>query len=185
MLPRSILQCFRPALSDYQSWKSLLLSSFEWPLKRGLTVLWTDQNRWVCHHQHQAVLFHSLLKGSKYMIWSLLWENPSMVFLTRLVSSWPGGKPFRYRNYSHWTKEAVNSKEADQSVQMYIGFGLFCICIKLVFSWHGSYSGRFLICLHLHVSRVMRKQTIWILTRSDTNQAVQLLETIRGLKFCI
>ena len=26
---------------------------------------------------------------------------------------------------------------------------------------------------------------MWILTRSDTNQAVQLLEMARGLKFCI
>ena len=31
----------------------------------------------------------------------------------------------------------------------------------------------------------VRKPTIWILTRSDTNQAVQLLEMARGLKFCI
>ena len=30
----------------------------------------------------------------------------------------------------------------------------------------------------------MRKPTIWILTRSDTNQAVQPLEMARGLKFC-
>ena len=35
------------------------------------------------------------------------------------------------------------------------------------------------------MSRVMRKQTMWILTRSDTNQAVQLLEMARDLKFCI
>ena len=31
----------------------------------------------------------------------------------------------------------------------------------------------------------MRKPTMWILTRSDTNQAVQPLERARGLKFCI
>ena len=31
----------------------------------------------------------------------------------------------------------------------------------------------------------MRKPTHWILTRSDTNQAVQPLEIARGLKFCI
>ena len=31
----------------------------------------------------------------------------------------------------------------------------------------------------------MRKPTMWILTRSDTNQAVQLLKMSRGLKFCI
>ena len=31
----------------------------------------------------------------------------------------------------------------------------------------------------------MRKPTMWILTRSDTNQAVQPLEMARGLKFCI
>ena len=38
MLPRSILQYFWPALSDYQSWKSFLLPTFEWPFKTGLTV---------------------------------------------------------------------------------------------------------------------------------------------------
>ena len=31
----------------------------------------------------------------------------------------------------------------------------------------------------------MRKQTIWILTRSDTNQAVQPLKMARGWKFWI
>ena len=31
----------------------------------------------------------------------------------------------------------------------------------------------------------VRKQTMWILTRSDTNQAVQPLKMARGLKFCI
>ena len=31
----------------------------------------------------------------------------------------------------------------------------------------------------------MRKPTIWFLTRSDTNQAVQLLEMARDLNFCI
>ena len=31
----------------------------------------------------------------------------------------------------------------------------------------------------------MRKPTMWFLTRSDTNQAVKLLEMARGLKFCI
>ena len=31
----------------------------------------------------------------------------------------------------------------------------------------------------------MRKPTMWILIRSDTNQAVQLLEVARGLKFGI
>ena len=30
-----------------------------------------------------------------------------------------------------------------------------------------------------------KKKTMWILTRSDTNQAVQLLEMARGLKFCM
>ena len=33
------------------------------------------------------------------------------------------------------------------------------------------------------MSRNMRKPTMWILTRSDTNQAVQPLEMARGLKF--
>ena len=31
----------------------------------------------------------------------------------------------------------------------------------------------------------MRKPTLWLLTRFDTNQAVQLLEMARELKFCI
>ena len=31
----------------------------------------------------------------------------------------------------------------------------------------------------------VRKPTIWILTRSDTNQAVQPLKMARGWKFCI
>ena len=35
------------------------------------------------------------------------------------------------------------------------------------------------------LSRNLRKQTMWILTRSNTNQAVQPLEMARGLKFCI
>ena len=33
------------------------------------------------------------------------------------------------------------------------------------------------------MSRVMRKQTLWFLTWSNTNQAVQLQKTARGLKF--
>ena len=37
----------------------------------------------------------------------------------------------------------------------------------------------------LVLSPGVRKPTIWILTRSDTNRAVQLLEMARGLKFCI
>ena len=35
------------------------------------------------------------------------------------------------------------------------------------------------------MSRDMRKPTMWFLTRADTNQAVQLMEMARGLKFCI
>ena len=37
--------------------------------------------------------------------------------------------------------------------------------------------------LWLKMSLYVRKPTIWILTRSDTNQAVQILEMARGLKF--
>ena len=36
-----------------------------------------------------------------------------------------------------------------------------------------------------HLSRNVRKPTMWFLTRSDTNQAVQLLQIARGLKFWI
>ena len=36
-----------------------------------------------------------------------------------------------------------------------------------------------------HLSRVMRKLTLWFPTWSDTNQAVQLQKIARGLKFCI
>ena len=35
------------------------------------------------------------------------------------------------------------------------------------------------------MSRDMRKPTMWFLTRSDTNQAVQPMKMARGLKFCI
>ena len=35
------------------------------------------------------------------------------------------------------------------------------------------------------MSRDMRKPTIWFLTRSDTNQAVQPMKMARGLKFQI
>ena len=37
----------------------------------------------------------------------------------------------------------------------------------------------------IEMSHNVRKPTMWILTRSDTNQAVQLLEMAKGLKFCI
>ena len=37
----------------------------------------------------------------------------------------------------------------------------------------------------LQMSRNVRKPTMWFLTRSDTNLAVQLLEMARDLKFCI
>ena len=36
-----------------------------------------------------------------------------------------------------------------------------------------------------YMSPGVRKTTMWILTRSHTNQAVQLLEMARGLNFCI
>ena len=35
------------------------------------------------------------------------------------------------------------------------------------------------------MSRDVRKQTMWFLTRSDTNQAVQLPKMARGLKIWI
>ena len=35
------------------------------------------------------------------------------------------------------------------------------------------------------MSRVVRKPTMWIPTRSDTNHAVQLLQMARVLKFCM
>ena len=39
--------------------------------------------------------------------------------------------------------------------------------------------------LYMYMSRVMRKQTFWFSTWSDTNQAVQLQKMARGLKFRI
>ena len=36
-----------------------------------------------------------------------------------------------------------------------------------------------------HMSRNMRKPTMWILTRSHTSQAIQPLKMARGLKFRI
>ena len=41
-----------------------------------------------------------------------------------------------------------------------------------------------LLLFDLQLSRNVRKPTMWILTRSDTNQGVQSLEMARGLKFC-
>ena len=41
------------------------------------------------------------------------------------------------------------------------------------------------LVLQRNMSPTVRKPTIWILTRSDTNQAVQQLEMARGLKFWI
>ena len=53
--------------------------------------------------------------------------------------------------------------------------------------WGVIYTGRNPdVWVNCHnMSRNMRKPTMWILTRSDTNQAVQQLEMSRGLKFCI
>ena len=39
--------------------------------------------------------------------------------------------------------------------------------------------------VHFHLSLCVRKPTIWVLTRSDTNLAVQLLKMVRGWKFWI
>ena len=36
-----------------------------------------------------------------------------------------------------------------------------------------------------NLTAMREKQTMWIMTRSDTIQAVQLLEMARGLKLCI
>ena len=44
---------------------------------------------------------------------------------------------------------------------------------------------KFLVIADAQMSRNMRKPTMWILSTSDTNQAVQPLEMARGLKFCI
>ena len=38
---------------------------------------------------------------------------------------------------------------------------------------------------HIYMSRVLRKQTFWFPTWSDTNQAVQRQKIARGLKFRI
>ena len=57
-----------------------------------------------------------------------------------------------------------------------------------VFSQRGSYvlshKRRGEYCSK-HLSRVIRKQTFWFPTWSDTNQAVQLQKMARGLKFRI
>ena len=37
--------------------------------------------------------------------------------------------------------------------------------------------------LHVHISRIMRKLTIWFPTRSDTNRAVQAQKMARGWNF--
>ena len=61
MLPRSILQYFWPALSDYQSWKSLLLSSFVWPFKTGLTVSTYCCNDIICVHGYMLYTCTSIV----------------------------------------------------------------------------------------------------------------------------
>ena len=48
-----------------------------------------------------------------------------------------------------------------------------------------SLSGPWLIVVDHGRPLFVRKPTFWILTRSDTNQAIQPLEMARGLKFCI
>ena len=47
------------------------------------------------------------------------------------------------------------------------------------------YSKTLINLLHNLLRRVMRKQTFWYLTWSDTNQPVQLQKMARGLKFRI
>ena len=61
-----------------------------------------------------------------------------------------------------------------------------------IFTLKGELYGKILlVCFFFcrvyqnQMSRNKRKPTMWILTRSDTNQAVQPLEMARGLKFCI
>ena len=44
---------------------------------------------------------------------------------------------------------------------------------------------KFQISWLCYLSRNVRKPTKWILARSDTNQAVQPLEIVRGVKFCM
>ena len=47
--PWSILQYFWPALSNNWSWKPFFVCLFEWPLKRGFTVLcWQFQTDQIC-----------------------------------------------------------------------------------------------------------------------------------------
>ena len=45
MLHGSILQYFWLALSNYQSWKTVIWSSFEWPLKTDFTAYWIQKGQ--------------------------------------------------------------------------------------------------------------------------------------------
>ena len=49
-------------------------------------------------------------------------------------------------------------------------------------TFHFIFSKTYFSC-QSNLSRVMRKPTFWLPTRSDTNQAVQLPKMARGLKF--
>ena len=80
-----------------------------------------------------------------------------------------------------------------------------CITFYLAFLIHRTTNGTYyhkwlrLLCIYAlvyfvtkhtinitrHLSRVMRKPTLWFPTWSDTNQAVQLQKMARGLKFWI
>ena len=58
--------------------------------------------------------------------------------------------------------------------------------VKFRFLLNGvSQSAEFVAKIGHYMGRFMRKSMFWFLTRSDTNQAVQLQKMARGLKFRI
>ena len=129
--------------------------------------------------------------------WASFWENRSSGVSTRSHANWDVQplKMARDLKFLIYKIEILfylcsENTGADQLFS-YCAADLrlcFCICKNSVFPEQGSiiqqYFPRYTADF-IQMSRNMRKPTMWILTRSDTNQAVQLLEMARGLKLWI
>ena len=107
---------------------------------------------------------------------------------------WLGTWNFGFRKKRDCTSQVAKTKTL---ISFAVTAKLFCFCVfayaKIRFS-HVAASNyfmekyvdmRIISKLSLNTSRNVRKPTMWILTRSDTNLAVQPLEMAWGLKVCI
>ena len=127
------------------------------------------------------------------IVQSLCFLNPKfqvsshLLWLSSPVCVGPGRKPRRpvFWRRGSCLKTYISAKDEELRCDVMAGYsGLVDILVWEQFTFS-------LICcsccltLNLKMSHGMRKPTMWILTRSDTNQAVQPLEMARGLKFCI